>query len=94
MATGTRICKVCGREYEYCHTARRVTDVFRYQDVACCPEHGQTYLAKVLAARGQEDTTVIPKNNKVKTKIKEADAAKKIICEEVSEQHDEEVISE
>ena len=68
MATGTRICKVCGCEYEYCHTVRRVADVFRYQDVACCPEHGQIYLAKILASRGQEDTTVTPKKNKAKFK--------------------------
>ncbi len=97
MATGTRICKVCGREYEYCHTARRVADVFRYQDVACCPEHGQVYLAEVLASRGQEDTAVTPKNNKAKAKIKEADAEKKVYeetCKETSEQNDNEVISE
>ena len=31
----TRICKVCGKEYEYCHTQRTVPGIFRYQDVAC-----------------------------------------------------------
>lgn len=50
MPTTTRICKVCGKEYEYCHTLRRVEGIFRYQDVACCPEHGSIYLAEV----GQE----------------------------------------
>lgn len=51
MATATKICKVCGKEYEYCHTVRRVEGVFRWQDVACCPEHGSTYLAEVIASR-------------------------------------------
>lgn len=51
MATATKICKVCGREYEYCHTARRIAGVFRWQDVACCPEHGSEYLARIVASR-------------------------------------------
>lgn len=50
MAKGTRKCKVCGVEYEYCHTVRGV-DLFRWQDVACCPEHGSIYFAKVLESR-------------------------------------------
>lgn len=51
MATATRKCKVCGKEYEYCHTFRKATSVFRWQDVACCPEHGNTYFARVMAMR-------------------------------------------
>ena len=50
MAKGTRKCKVCGTEYEYCRTVRN-GDAFRYQDVACCPEHGSIYLARVLESR-------------------------------------------
>lgn len=52
MPNGTRICKVCGKEYEYCHTVRPYS-VFRYQDVACCPEHGAIYLKEVRVARGE-----------------------------------------
>lgn len=51
MATAMKKCKVCGCEYEYCHTVRRVAGVFRWQDVACSPEHGSVYLAKVEASR-------------------------------------------
>ena len=51
MATAMKKCKVCGREYEYCHTARRIAGVFRWQDVACSPEHGSIYLARVEASR-------------------------------------------
>lgn len=51
MPTATKICKVCGKEYEYCHTLRRVAGVFRWQDVACSPEHGSIYLARIAASR-------------------------------------------
>ena len=51
MATGTKVCKICGREYECCKTVRHVEGVFRWQDVACCVEHGQEYLDLVLKAR-------------------------------------------
>lgn len=51
MATGTKKCKICGKEYECCKTVRHVDGVFRWQDVACCVEHGQEYLNRVLAAR-------------------------------------------
>lgn len=63
MATATKICKVCGKEYEYCHTIRRVDGVFRYQDVACCPEHGSIYLQRVIASRA-EDTEPVKKAKK------------------------------
>lgn len=69
MATATKICKVCGKEYEYCHTVRQVSGVFRYQDVACCPEHGSIYLEKVLASRAEPPES--QKKAKKSTKIKE-----------------------
>lgn len=47
---GTKRCKVCGRKYEYCRT-NRPTDIFRWQDVACSPEHGAIYFAQVAEAR-------------------------------------------
>ena len=56
MATAMKKCKVCGKEYEYCHTLRRVAGVFRWQDVACCPEHGSIYLAKIEASRADIKT--------------------------------------
>ncbi len=49
---GTRICKICGREYKYCKTFRN-TGMFRWQDVACSPEHGAAYFAEIAASRGQ-----------------------------------------
>lgn len=56
MATATRKCKVCGCEYEYCHTVRRVAGVFRWQDVACSPEHGSIYLAQIIESRSKNNT--------------------------------------
>lgn len=53
MATGTKRCKVCGKEYPYCKTASR-PGIFRYQDVACCPEHGSIYLKRVMEARSND----------------------------------------
>ena len=52
MAQGTRICKVCGKEYPYCKTERRV-NLFRWQDVGCCPEHAAIYFEEVAIARGE-----------------------------------------
>ncbi len=60
MARGTRICKICGKEYEYC-TTHNINKNFRWQDVACCPEHGAEYFKMIeesraaSAARAKED---------------------------------------
>ena len=51
MEKGIRKCRVCGREYEYCKTHRQDT-IFRWQDVACCPEHGAIYFQQVAESRG------------------------------------------
>lgn len=51
MATAIKKCRVCGRSYEYCHTVRRVAGVFRWQDVACSPKCGASYLAQIEASR-------------------------------------------
>lgn len=54
MAQSTRICKICGIEYPYCKTENR-GDRFRYQDVACCPEHGSIYFAKIAESRSKPE---------------------------------------
>ena len=60
MVKQTRICKVCGVEYPYCSTV--TNDRFRWQDVACCPEHATEYFALVEKARAGE---IAPAKNKV-----------------------------
>lgn len=54
MAIGIKVCKVCGKEYEACHTLRpNLNNEFRWQDVACSPEHGEEYLRQILISRGK-----------------------------------------
>ncbi len=53
MAKTKLTCRVCGREYTACRTAKKEPDVFHWQEVACSPECGEKYLNKVLEARGQ-----------------------------------------
>lgn len=53
MAKATGICRVCGKEYEYCHTFAKASDnVYRWQEIACSPECGNIYFARVLRSRG------------------------------------------
>ena len=64
MATGIRKCKICGKEYQYCKTNRKA-NIFRYQDVACCPEHGSQYFAKIEASRApKKDESSLKKTKK------------------------------
>lgn len=87
MATATKICKVCGAEYPYCKTEFK-PGVFRYQDVACCPEHGSIYLAKVLEAR-----TGVPQPNEeqpVKKANDTSDNLEELINLILSEDEDDE----
>lgn len=50
---GKRVCRLCGKEYEACHTVAPVDGAFRWQDVACCPEHGAEYLRLIMISRGE-----------------------------------------
>ena len=56
MATAMMKCRVCGKEYEACHTLKRIAGVFRWQEVACSPECGNIYLAKIEASRAVTPT--------------------------------------
>lgn len=60
MAGATKICKVCGKEYEYCRTY--LPTAFRWQDVACCREHAMEYFAKIEEARSAEEVSNEPVN--------------------------------
>lgn len=57
MANSTRICKICGKEYPYCKTELKDGNIFRWQDVACCHEHGTEYFALIAASRGETPVT-------------------------------------
>lgn len=51
--TGILKCRICGKEYEACRSAKRVAGVFHWQSVACCAEHGAEYLALIRASRAE-----------------------------------------
>ena len=51
--TGILKCRICGKEYEACRSAKRVAGVFHWQSVACCAEHGAEYLAQIRASRAE-----------------------------------------
>lgn len=53
MALTLKKCKVCGREYKYCRTAKLASTPFRWQDVACSPEHGSIYFDRIMESRKQ-----------------------------------------
>ena len=88
MAGGTRICKVCGKEYPYCKTFRP-TDSFRWQDVACCAEHGAEYFAQIEAARSgrvpKTEVQPVKKDDSLKSEKKSDKKSGKKIEDEKSE---------
>lgn len=51
-------CRICDKEYEGCRTAKFVPGQFRWQDVACCPEHGSIYLERIIASRNKTESAV------------------------------------
>ncbi len=56
MAKTMKKCRVCGKEYEACHTLKMNSDVFRWQEVACSPECGGIYLSRIRASRSNNTT--------------------------------------
>lgn len=85
MAKGTRICRVCGEPYPYCKT--HAPGVFRWQDVACCPEHAAIYFDEVEKARAADaaqqtdsptvEEIVVPVENTAEQKPKPKRTSKK-----------------
>lgn len=63
MTTAIKKCRVCGKEYEACRSARRGDGIFRWREVACSPEHGAIYLAQVLAARESSSKQAVNLND-------------------------------
>lgn len=86
MAGAIKRCRVCGKEYEACRSAKRVDGVYRWKEVACSPECGQVYLARILesrkpaveekivAASTEEETIEISKPKQEKKKVAAKDA--------------------
>ena len=67
MAKAIKTCRVCGKDYEYCHSFGNADDnIYRWQDVACSPECGNIYFARVLRSRGikPEDESLFVNDNR------------------------------
>lgn len=79
MAKVTKVCRVCGCSYEACHTLKPSDGTFRWQDVACSPEHGNVYLEQILASRAQ------------KAAVKEPAAEEAVVEEPATVENTEEV---
>lgn len=45
-------CRVCGKDYEPCHSTKLQPGVFRWREVACSPECGAIYLQRIQESRG------------------------------------------
>ena len=56
-------CVICGKEYKTCFPYG-ATDPFRWQDVACCPEHGSMYFESVF---GSYYTDALKKDDEIPT---------------------------
>lgn len=53
MGKPMRKCRICGKEYEACKPTYFTGNPYRWQDVACCEEHGTEYFARVAASRSE-----------------------------------------
>ena len=62
--TPKKQCRVCGKDYEPCHSTKLQIGVFRWREVACSPECGAIYLQRIQESRG-----LLPKEEK-KTRAK------------------------
>lgn len=83
MGKGKRTCRVCGKVYDYCKPAYTDTvELYRWQDVACCVEHGAEYFALVNAARSEnekpsDERATVVENATTATKGKDDAAGRK-----------------
>lgn len=45
-------CRICGKDYEPCHSHTNHNGVFRWREVACSPDCGAIYLRRIQESRG------------------------------------------
>jgi len=78
-------CRVCGKDYEACRSAKSAAGVFRWQEVACSPECGAEYLRRVQESRGllpkKEEPAQVVTETSAKRSTRKKSAAKKQAAE-------------
>lgn len=62
------VCRVCGKEYDPCRTPK-INGGFRWQDVACCSEHGAEYLDKIRKSRMPKASPAVSSVRKKKVDV-------------------------
>lgn len=68
--TPKKQCRVCGKDYEPCHSTKLQPGVFRWREVACSPECGAIYLQRIQESRGvmqKDDKKLRSKKRTVKS---------------------------
>ena len=71
MAKSVKKCRVCGKEFEPCRSAK-VNGTFNWKEVACSPECGAKYLERVNEARGVFVKRATPAKTEIKKSKKES----------------------
>lgn len=51
MPKRTKVCRVCGKTYESCRTAKTGSGIFNWREMCCSPECGQIYFKRINEAR-------------------------------------------
>lgn len=69
-------CRVCGKEYEPCRSAKLQDGVFRWREVACSPDCGAIYLQQINESRG-----LVPKKAKRSREKKVESVETEIVAE-------------
>lgn len=44
-------CRVCGKEFKPCRSAKLQDGVFRWREIACSPECGTVYFERIIESR-------------------------------------------
>ena len=73
MVTGKKKCKICGKDYDYCRPNGLTLNVFRWQDVACSPEHGTIYFEQIAKSRNTEEDIKDEKGVATKSVVSQKD---------------------
>lgn len=49
-----KVCAICGKRYRCCPNLKDIPGVFRWQNVACSPKCGATFIERMEAKRDEQ----------------------------------------
>ena len=88
MGANTRVCRVCGKEYEGCKTPRITGTNFNWREVACSYECGQEYLLRIMISREKNNATEPVAEPVIEEPVEEILEVEESEVEEVAEDED------